>query len=329
MKPAQTIFSETFFQRFCDVFSPYLESVGIDPLVLEKADIEIPEERYIALWEAVGQSSPNIGLEIGSQTVTDDIGALGHALHCAPSVGKALEIMHRFVVVFAQKSRIDFEITSKHVTVDYQIDDPTIIYRRQDAEFAVANILRHLNLITDNCMGPSRVDFEHEKPADTSVHKRLFGCSVYFNQPTNRIYFPAEILEVPVRGGNERLYQALLPYLERQRDARTEPTELLPRITHIIAANLTDGTPSLEAVSGQLGLASRTLQRRLNALGIEFSFLLENVRRDLAMSYMKSSKYSATEVAMLIGYADSASFSRAFRRWAGQTPQQYRAVNAH
>jgi AraC-like DNA-binding protein len=85
----------------------------------------------------------------------------------------------------------------------------------------------------------------------------------------------------------------------------------------------------LEAVSGQLGLASRTLQRRLNALGIEFSFLLENVRRDLAMSYMKSSKYSATEVAMLIGYADSASFSRAFRRWAGQTPQQYRAVNAH
>jgi AraC-like DNA-binding protein len=65
---------------------------------------------------------------------------------------------------------------------------------------------------------------------------------------------------------------------------------------------------------------------RLKEHGIEFSTLIEDVRRELALSYMKESNYSMTEISLLVGYSESASFTRAFRRWTGQSPQQYRAA---
>jgi AraC-like DNA-binding protein len=324
MRSKHTIFSENFFQRFSDTFSPYMESVGIDSQVLERADIEIPLERYIALWEAAGRSNQNLGLEIGSQIEVDDIGALGHALRCAPCVTKALETMHQFIVVLSQSSRIDIEIDARQVRVDYQVNDPLIIHRRQDAEFVIATILRQLNLITDNRVRPVRVDFEHDKPADTSAHKALFGCVIYFNQSINRLYFSSEVLNLPVIQANERLYQALEPYLQRQREERTKPDQLLARITNIIAADLSSGVPSLEVICEQLGLTRRTLQRRLQQEGLKFSTLTEDVRRELAVAYVADSNYSITEISMLVGYTESGSFSRAFHRWTGQTPRQYR-----
>lgn len=256
IKTKSTILSENFFRRFADVFSPFIASAGIDPRVVELADIEIPEDRYVALWEAVGREKPNIGLEIGSQTEPEDLGAMGHALHCAPSVPMALETLQRFIVVLSQSSLIGFEAGGAQLTIDYQAADPTIVYRRQDAEFAIAVILRQLQLITDERLLPIRVDFEHDKPTELSVHKTLFQCPIFFNQPINRLYFSPDLLDFPVKQGNERLYQALKPYLERQREARTESDELLPRITRIIAADLSSGVPPLAAVSDQLGMGA-------------------------------------------------------------------------
>lgn len=325
MRPASTVLSENFFRRFRDVFAPHLDSLEIDGRVLERADIEIPGDRYIALWEAAGRSNPNIGLELGSQTEANDFGALGNAWHCAPSVETALRTVHRFIVVFSQESTVNFEYDSRMVRIEYRIDAPTIVRRRQDSEFAIASILRQFHLITDSAFRPIRVDFEHDRPADISAHRKVFQCPVYFNQQTNRICFSADLLRLPVSHGNERLYQALEPYLERERQARSAADKLLPQVTRLVAAGMSGGVPSLAAISEQLKLSRRTLQRRLKERGIEFSALVEDVRRELALAYMKDPDYSLTEISLLVGYAESGSFTRAFRRWTGQSPQQYRA----
>ncbi len=90
---------------------------------------------------------------------------------------------------------------------------------------------------------------------------------------------------------------------------------------------MSSGAPSIDEICDQLNLSRRTLQRRLKEHGIEFSTLIEDVRRELALSYMKESNYSMTEISLLVGYSESASFTRAFRRWTGQSPQQYRAAH--
>ncbi|MFZ6046770.1 AraC family transcriptional regulator [Pseudomonas sp. CR3202] len=327
MKSARTVLSENFFRRFSEVFAPHLDVVGLDTRILERADVEIPGEQYVALWEAAGKTNPNIGLVLGNQTEADDFGALGHAMHCATSVEKVLRTLHQFIVVFAQESTFTYEMDSRFVYVDYQISDPTVIHRRQDSEFAIASVFRQLTLITNSQIRPSRVDFEHDRPADLSEHKHIFQCPLYFNQPTNRLYLPIETLNLPVPHGNERLYKALQPYLEKERHERYIPDELLLQITRMIAADMSSGVPSLVDICEQLGVSRRTLQRRLKEHGIEFSSLVEDVRRELALAYMKDSEYSMTEISLLVGYSESGSFTRAFRRWTGQSPQQYRAAN--
>lgn len=327
MKSLSTIMSENFFRRFSNIFAPHLDAVGVDIRVLERADIEIPGEQYVALWEAVGIVSPNIGIELGMQTEANDFGALGHALLCAPSVEKALRALHQFVIVFSQGIVINFECDSRTVYVEYQIVIPTILYRRQDSEFTIASIYHQLNLLTGCTTKPTRIDFEHDKPANTSTHKQVFQCPIYFNQPTNRIYLPLDTLRLPVAHNNERLHDALEPYLERQRQQRMISDDILPQITRMIASGISSGTLSLIDISGQLKLNRRTLQRRLKEQGIEFSSLIEDVRRELAIAYMKGSDYSVTEISLFVGYSEPSSFTRAFRRWTGQSPQQYRSAN--
>lgn len=324
MKSIRTVMSENFFRRFSKIFAPHLSAVGTDAQVLERADFEIPGQQYIALWEAAGDVNPTIGIELGMQTEANDFGALGHALHCAPSVEKALRTLHQFIIVFAQESVINFECDSRTAYVEYQIMAPTIVYRRQDSEFTIASIFHQLNLLTGSTIKPIRVDFEHDKPANTSMHKHVFQCPIYFSQPTNRIYLSLDTLRLPVAHANERLHEALEPYLERQRQQRVTSDDILPQITRMIAAGMSSGTLSLVDISEQLGLSRRTLQRRLKDQGIEFSSLIEDVRRELALAYMKGSNYSVTEISLLVGYSESSSFTRAFRRWTQQSPQQYR-----
>ena len=327
MKSGRTVVSENFFRRFKEVFAPYLSMLDVDSRVLERADIEIPVEQYLALWEAAGKVNPNVGLELGMQSEPDDIGALGHAIHCATTVEKALLTLQQFIIVFAQESNIKLEFESRTICIEYGVTYPTVISKRQDSEFAIAAILRQLNLITASTIRPTRVDFAHSKPADISAHKLLFQCPIHFNQPANRICLPIETLQLPVAHGNERLYKALEPYLEKERQVRTVTDELLPQITRIVAAEMSSGAPSIDEICDQLNLSRRTLQRRLKEHGIEFSTLIEDVRRELALSYMKESNYSMTEISLLVGYSESASFTRAFRRWTGQSPQQYRAAH--
>ncbi|MCP1647924.1 AraC-like transcriptional regulator QhpR [Pseudomonas nitroreducens] len=325
MKRVRTVVSENFFRRFRDCFEPYLGPLGIDRRVLERADVEIPGEQYVALWEAAAQHKPSIGIELGFQTEADDFGALGHALGCAPSVEKALKTLQQFIVVFAQESHFNVEVDANALAVEYRVSIPTILQRRQDAEFAITCVLRMLNLITSSPLKPLRLDFEHDRPDDLSMHKQVFQCPLYFNQPTNRILFPLQTLQMPVAHGNERLYKALEPYLEREREERSVSNELLAQVTRMIAAEMSSGAPSLDEIGAQLNLSRRTLQRRLKEHGIEYSALVEDVRRELALAYIKDSDYSMTEISLLVGYAESGSFTRAFRRWTGHSPQQYRS----
>jgi AraC-like DNA-binding protein len=326
MKPQQTVLSEDFFRRFSRAFAPHLASIGVDKQVLERADIEIPCEQYVALWEAAARSNPNIGIELGILTEANDFGALGHALACASSVEAALQALHRFIVVFTQGAEFSFEVSDHTISIEYQITNPTTQHYRQDSEFSLTCVLRMLNLLTGCSTRPTRVDFTHPRPADISAHKRIFQCPLYFKQPSNRIHLPVDILHLTAEKSNERLYTALEPYLEQKRRERTESDELLVQITRIIAAGMSSCTPSLFEVCQQLRLSRRTLQRRLKERGLEYSVLVEDVRRELAMAYIKDSGYSMTEISLLIGYSESASFTRAFRRWTGQSPHQYRAA---
>lgn len=322
---SSTIFTERLLHHCGSQVQPLLAEAGIDAAVLSDPECEAPVSNFIALCELIGQRiDPNFGLKAGEAIDGTMLGAFGHAIRSAASVGQALRCLSRFMVVHMQSTRIDVEIGEKSVVIEYQVTDPTIVQRRQDAELTLSLLHTDLVDITGTPLQPLRVDFEHSAPPDVSLHKRIFACPLYFGQSINRIHYSRSILDLPLRTADPRLYRVLESVLEEQRKNRSLNLDFLGWLSHSIASSLASGEISLEQIAGDRGMSGRTLQRRLRDLDLEFSDLVENVRRATALEYIANSDYSLTEVALLVGYSEASSFSRAFRRWTNLTPRQYR-----
>ena len=321
-----TIFAENFFRSHAELFGPYLAEAGLDERLLHAPEAEIPIASYIALWEILGRKvEPAIGLHVGIRTDSSMLGAYGHAARCAPTMQLLLRCLSHFIVTFSQATQVQVVDDGKHIMLAYQVTDPAIVERRQDAEFAIGVALSLLREVTQNAdLTPVRVDFEHGVAIDPAVYQDVFHCPVHFNQPDNRLYFPQELLKVPVLTADPRLFQALEPFLEQQRKSRVASTDLLGQLGTHIASMLGSGGMNLVLVAKSMGMSPRTLQRRLSAHQVEFGQFVEQVRRSMAQAYVAQANYSFTEIALLLGYAESSSFSRAFRRWTHLTPLQYR-----
>ena len=171
---------------------------------------------------------------------------------------------------------------------------------------------------------PTAVEFQHDPPADISEHLRLFRCPIEFRAATNRLSFNSSSLSVPIEQADASLC-ALLDRHAQELLAKYPPRDsLVDQVRSIIASEFRGGDPSLERVADQLRLTPRTLQRKLHELGTSHNDLLDQMRRQLAMRYLREREMAICEVAYLLGFSESSSFHRAFKRWTGVTPKEFR-----
>ncbi|MEL6876365.1 MAG: helix-turn-helix transcriptional regulator, partial [Pseudomonadota bacterium] len=106
--------------------------------------------------------------------------------------------------------------------------------------------------------------------------------------------------------------------------ARADENNLEKRVRMSIAQLLSEGVPALSLVASKLGMSARTLQRRLSGKGQSYQNLVDLARQELAQQLLRDTDYSLAEIAFLTGFAEQSGFTRAFKRWAGQTPRSYR-----
>ncbi|MCY1281620.1 HTH-type transcriptional regulator VirS [compost metagenome] len=316
---------ESMLRRFSDQLSPFLTEAGLDTSFFTDPEAECSAAAWVKLMELAGKHvDDSIGLRLGSEIRSMDLGVFGQALRSMDRLEEVLHGSSRYIVTRSQAEKVDISISGWLVTISYCITDPTIIPRRQDAEFSLATMLSCFRELTASAMRPVRVDFEHAPPKDLSLHREIFQCPLQFNQDANRLYFNKSVLDLPVRTANKRLLQALQPFLEEQRKLRSQPVSLLSEVSQAIAAELRLGRVGVVQVAESLHMSVRTLQRRLGELDLEFGQLVEDVRRALALEYVGNSSYRLTDVALMLGYTEASSFSRAFRRWTELTPREYR-----
>jgi AraC-like DNA-binding protein len=105
---------------------------------------------------------------------------------------------------------------------------------------------------------------------------------------------------------------------------RAQDADFMRRLRHLITTGLHTGVPELSSVAEQMGLSARTLQRRMNEHDIVFSDLVDNIRKGIAFEYVRETDYRLIDIAHILGYQEASSFTRAFKRWADETPRQMR-----
>ena len=187
-----------------------------------------------------------------------------------------------------------------------------------------------LNLKLLQAMGgpafkPSWVSLSADpRAADVPELEAAMGCRVINRQARNSVAFPVHMLEQPVPSANRLLHRLLGGYLERVKAAQS--VSVVDRVESFIRGALASGNCSIERCAEKLGLSVRTLQARLAEENARFSELVENARAALAKSHLAQRHLSLDEIADRLGYGEQTSFGRAFKRWTGMTPQQFRAA---
>lgn len=310
----------------------YAQARGAAPLQLLDGLPVDPADRDGRAPEAVGAElfdraarllgDDALGLHVGEQIRPGHYGALGYvAMNCA-TFGGALDALRRYQALVIDLGRIGVERDRDALVLSWQPEGERPY--RQLAEFNFAGLVTFTRWLAGADAAPVRIDFAYPAPPDLGEHRRVFRCALRFNQPCYRLALPSTGLDTALVQPDPAMRELMLRLADQQLLALPRGAGVLARARGLIARRLNQPPVELDWVSGQLALSARSLQRRLADEGLSFSQLVEAVRRELAQRYLAEAGFDLTDIAFLLGYSEQSAFQRAFKRWTGSTPAQWR-----
>ena len=306
--------------------SVLLSELEIDPATLEDRDNRLPLDVFARAWNLLSGRCPDrvLALDWVRSWKTTDLGVMGYVFVQVSTVGEAMEALVRYGRLIDEGETPRLRTDGPTSRLEYGLV-PVILAAEHPAEAIMASVVHFLRGVIGETFTPIQVRLPHRPTARTPALERYFGCPVRHEAGEASTEFPTELLDRKLPGGDP----VLAAYLRKQAEALVQQlgstNTVSQECARRIAERLGSGEPSQTAIARQLGMSERTLQRRLQSEGTTFNALLEDSRRSIAFSYLADRKLAAYEVSFLLGYSEPATFFRAFKRWTGKTPQEYRA----
>ncbi len=303
-----------------------LEAAGIDASTLADPDRRVPVTADIAVWQAL--SIRPIGLALGERLGATTMGVVGYAMQHGRTVGDALSWMHRFRAVLHPELVADTEIRETPAGLRLVFSKPMAgpFTQFREPVYAYASGTRALlRGLTGEPIEARWVTYPLPRVADPSIHEEWFRCPVAWGGARFEIAFDAAVLDRPLPRTDPRLFAYLAQQAERLLTAVPQDHSTTAHVRREVAMALPSGEPQQTLVSKRLAMSTRTMQRRLAAEGTTFADIVDIVRRERAELLLSDARLTASEVAFLLGFSEPAAFFRAFRRWTGTTPQQWRS----
>ncbi|MDH1681472.1 AraC family transcriptional regulator [Pseudomonas chengduensis] len=307
-----------------------LAQAQLSPEALSQRDQRIAASAYLTLLgEGVRLTGdPDLGLHLGESVRPGYYGVLGYLIMSCATLADALHRQARYaslvgnlglVVLDDEPARPGSEPLIAH---SWQ---PLLAQQqRQLSEETLAGWVSFGRWISGLDIAPTEVRFQHPAPADTSEHARIFRCPVLFDQPDNALIFPKRLLAAPLNQADAQVRGMLDAYADRLLAELNQGNSVLDRARLELARQLPEQGPDLEAIAAALALSPRTLQRRLREGGLSFSQLVDETRQQLVLHYLRDPALELAEIAFLVGFSEPGSLARAFRRWTGTSPGEYR-----
>lgn len=319
----------------------YLQRQGVEPATL-LARAQLPREvlgqrqqriaasAYLRLLsEGVRLTGDDcLGLHLGEAVRPGDYGVLGHLLMSCATLADALHRQARYAALVGGLGRVGLDDEPPReggealVALGWQ---PLLAQQqRQSSEETLAGWVSFGRWISGLDIAPVQVRLQHAAPADTREHQRIFRCPVAFDQADNALIFPKRLLSVPLGQADAQVRGMLDAYADRLLGELQQGASLLERARQVLVAQLAEQRPELQAVAEALALSPRTLQRRLREAGVSFNQFVDETRQSLALHYLRETPLELAEIAFRVGFSEPASLLRAFRRWTGTSPGEYR-----
>jgi AraC-like DNA-binding protein len=306
--------------------APIFRAAGVDPATLSVPGKRVPVRTALRLQRAAEEAvrDPALGLDVARQMHGTALHALGYAWLASATLGEAFHRFVRYTRVVTELWSVRIEESADGVRITYVF--PAEATRPPDwlHDWLAAGAVRLSRLVCGEAFAPLEVALVRERPADVAPFEAWFRSSITWRAPQVSLLFRSEEFSRPLPTGNPEVAAATervaLDYL-----ARLDRSDTVTQVRHRIRESLPSGVPSQAHVARALALSPRTLARRLEEADTSFTAILDETRRALAEQYLVRTDFSVAEVAYLVGFAESSSFNRAFRRWTGRAPGDARA----
>lgn len=281
---------------------------------------------YISFFEGSAQAArnPHFGLHAARVMSADGLGPLSFLFLSAPTLGKAFQTFTEYLDAMQESTFNAFELEERVSHFTYAIRDDEIAPRRQDSEYSIAVMCNLMRQYLGKRSAPAEVHFEHERQGVLSSYESYFDCPVYFDQPHNRLYLPNELLEHRSSVLSAELFPIIAGHLKARMHGHIEGVSVTAQVRDLLMSASPDDLPGFDQIASRLGLSRTTLMRRLVGEKARFSDLIAERRLGSARQLLSISARSIADIALASGYAETASFTRAFKRHGGVTPSAWR-----
>jgi AraC-like DNA-binding protein len=298
---------------------------------LRRADLADPEARvsYAALLRLIERGAAladdsGFGLRLGSSRDLHDGGLIAYVVLNSSTLMDALENLRRYFRVVGEGEEFEIERGGPHVTLRFRETDPRQRGLRHNSDYIAALLVRACRDLTRRRISPLRAEFIHRRPNARIAYADLLGCPVRFDADWDALVWPAETMQLKVVDADDRLLRALQGACRRILGPVPKKQDLVRDVRELIVDRLAKGGASFDDIARELGMSDKTLERRLAERDTSFSKLLDDIRCDLAKRYLVDTDSHLGQLAYLLGYSEPAVLVRAFRRWTGTTPMQFR-----
>jgi AraC-like DNA-binding protein len=311
--------------------APLLKRVGLTPELIADPEVRLSVRSQITLLDeaAIALKDDCIGFTLARDHDPREIGLLYYVMASSQTLGEALNRIARYSkitnesLVFGYREGNRLIISLSYSGVPRHSD-------RHQIEFCMFSAIRICRLLTGQHLVPQHFAIAHHRSGGTSEMARFVGTKVQFGADTDEFALNLDARELPLINSDNYLNDLLLKYCEAAlAHRRGALSQLRTKVENAISSLLPHGRVLVGNVARTLGMSKRTLERKLSEEGLNFTEVIQQLRRDLAVRYLNERNLHVSKIAWLLGFHEVSSFTHAFKRWTGKTPTQMRTAGAY
>jgi AraC-like DNA-binding protein len=301
-----------------------ISRAGLDARVFSNPDnrISLAARGHLLKRCAELTRCPHFGLMAGVYINLDSLGMVGLLARHAPDVGTALQWLCRYFHLHAEGVTIDVRVDGGTAIFSYRIHEPGMPGIKQTSDGAVAGILNILGELCGPDFKASEAWFAHERPDDAAPYRKIMRTHVEFGTDAYALVFSSSWLGRALPPSEQALVSLLQDKIAEQDrlTARSFPAQ----VQAVMRTALTFDQVTADRLAAMFDMHVRTFRRRLSEHGTSHQQLLDDTRLSFACQLLEEDRRSLPQIAELLGYAEMRSFIRAFKRWSGTTPTDWR-----
>ena len=306
-----------------------LRDAGIDPATVGDPDARVPVSAAFRVFEqAVAATSDEaFGLRAAEAIPLGSLEVVDLAARSAATARAGITQLARYYAFVDDGAELEITSTSETVTIvqkSLRSEEPPLAA----VELLFGAIVLRGRQLTGSSPPVHAVRFRQPAPQDRAPHDAFFGVPVTFGWPRNELELEASWLDTPIPGADPAVSSLVERFLRSLTAGLPKADDVVDRARRAIAECLSSGEPALEGIAKKLAMSTRTLQRKLKDAGRSYADVVDEVRREIALAQLAQERLSVAEVGYVLGFSGPSAFHRAFRRWTGISPSEYRKARA-